>query len=97
MADVIYNKNGLSSRENRVLEVFEKLESEVVSTETLRQLTGYDHKALHKTIQKLMDKNYITHATTAEVRFFKPDTEKLEEALESMTEDGVISEDSEII
>ncbi len=97
VTDILYNSNGLSSRENEVLRVFEVLGSKSVSTETLRQLTGYGHKVLQKTIQKLVHKGYLEEATKCEMKFFKPDKDKLEEALEELEEESIIDGSSEII
>lgn len=97
MVKIKYNSNGLSTRENRILRVFEVLDSRTVSTETLRQLTGYGHKVLHKTIGKLVRKGYLKKATTCEVRFFKPDRKKLKKALDEVKEDGIIADSSEIV
>lgn len=83
MAEVSFNENGLSSRENRVLKVIGDLDSRTVSTATLKLLTGFDQKVIHKTIQKLLDKGYIEIATVSRVRFYKPDRERLEEVLGS--------------
>ncbi|KXA95600.1 hypothetical protein AKJ36_00210 [candidate division MSBL1 archaeon SCGC-AAA259I07] len=97
LIDVRINSNGLSSRENRILKIFERLDSKVISTETLRQLSGYGHKVLHKTIGKLVRKGYLKKATTCEVQFYKTEREKLEEALDEMKEEGLIADSSEII
>lgn len=97
MTRVSFNSNGLSSRENKVLKIFEEFDSGAVSTETLRLLTGYGHKVIHKTLEKLVSKGYLKKATTSEVRFFKPDKEKLKEALGRINEEGLVSDSSEVI
>lgn len=96
LTEVKINKNGLSSRENEILRIFEVLDSKSVSTETLRHLTGYGHKVLHKTIDKLVRKGYLEKATTCKVRFYRPDRGKLEDALDEMKDDGLISDSSEV-
>lgn len=71
MARIVHNKNGLSSRENRVLEVFRRFEKGVFSSEVLRMLTGYDRKALHIALKKLMDSGYLEVAAVSRVYFYR--------------------------
>ncbi|MFO7968050.1 MAG: hypothetical protein R6U44_10680 [Archaeoglobaceae archaeon] len=71
MTMIVHNQNGLSSRENRVLEIFQSFESRNLSSEVLRLLTGYDRKALHVTLKKLMDSGYLEVATVSRVYVYR--------------------------
>ena len=89
---VRYNDTKLSRRENKVLKIYDLFDSRALSTETLRLVSGYGHKVLHKTIQKLMEKGYLEKATSMVVNFYRSDKGKLREALEDMEEENVVSD-----
>lgn len=72
MVRVIFN-DGLSSRESEVLRIFRRFEPNAVSTETVRLISGYDQKSLHRTFKKLLKKGYLKRATVCRLQFFKLD------------------------
>lgn len=89
--EVKINSNGLSRRENHVLKVFEMLDPKSVSTETLRKLTGYNQKVVHKTIGKLVGNRYLKKTAACEVQFHKSDRGELKKAPNSMREENMIA------
>ncbi len=77
MTRIVHNQNGLSSRENKVLEIFRRFESRTLSSEVLRLMTGYDRKALHTAVKKLMDSGYLEVATVSRVYFYRVGRNKI--------------------
>lgn len=97
MVEVQIRNNNLSSRESEILSIFRKHPEGAISTEFLRRETDLDHSRIHRTIEKLIDKGYLKQCTKQTLQFYKPDRDKLEEALEEMAEEEIISKKSEVI
>lgn len=89
---VRYNTNELSTRENKLLKVFDEVNSKALSSSTLKVITGYGHKVLQKTLKKLRDKGYIERANTSGNRFYRIDQKKLRKALKDLKKKDKISD-----